>query len=279
MSYLDGCGGQNSSDSHELGRPLGALRSAVYALSTGAANDPALLNDLTQGMEQETVHVKLVLDDLAHLHEQELGILELKREKLALSEWLPAIIRPWQEAAVEKKQEWRADIPPDLPVVEADSIRLAQIIGNLVDNAVKYTPSEGKIWIGAGSLGEQAWIRVADNGPGIPVEEQKMIFTPCGPVDKAGLLASTSTATILGQNVRVGGDVIIKINDTIVNSMDDLIAYLSDNTEVGQKVNLTFLRNGKEQSAEVTLAARPATPPATSSITNNNSNNSNGAWI
>ncbi len=163
---------------HELGRPLGALRSAVHALATGAANDPVLLQDLTQGMEQEMVQVNRVLDDLAHLRDQELGALEMKCEKVALSEWLPGVICPWQEAALEKKQEWHTDIPENLPAIDADPVRLAQIVGNLVDNAVKYTPLGGKVEIEAGTEGEQVWIRVGDNGQGIPIEEQKKIFTP-----------------------------------------------------------------------------------------------------
>jgi len=55
----------------------------------------------------------------------------------------------------------------------------------------------------------------------------------------------------------VGGDVIIAIDDQPVKEMDDLIAYLSAKTEVGQKVNLTVLRDGKEKRLEATLAARP----------------------
>ncbi len=100
-------------------------------------------------------------------------------------------------------------------------------------------------------------------------------LVPGGPVDKAGLHASSTDATILGQTVRVGGDVITKINGTTVNTMDDLIAYLNDNTQVGQKVTLTFLRDGKEMTADVTLEARPATPPTTSTTGNNGNNNNN----
>ncbi len=105
---------------------------------------------------------------------------------------------------------------------------------------------------------------------------------PGGPVDKAGIKASATTATILGQDVRVGGDVITKINGTVINSMDDVIAYLNDQTEVGQKITVTFLRDGKEQTAEVTLAARPASVAATTTNPNtNNSGNSGGtgAWL
>ena len=78
------------------------------------------------------------------------------------------------------------------------------------------------------------------------------------PADKAGLHGSDRQITIDGQQVSVGGDVIIAIDDQPVKEMDDLIAYLSAHTEVGQKVSLTVLRDGKEKRLEATLAARPS---------------------
>jgi S1-C subfamily serine protease len=82
--------------------------------------------------------------------------------------------------------------------------------------------------------------------------------TAGGPSDKAGLRASQNTVTISGQNVQVGGDVIIGINQQPVHGMDDIIAYLASNTEVGQKVTLTVLRDGSQQNIDVTLGERPA---------------------
>jgi serine protease Do len=81
--------------------------------------------------------------------------------------------------------------------------------------------------------------------------------TASGPASKAGLMASTSQTQIAGQNVPIGGDVITAVNGQAIKSMDDLIAYLNDNTSVGQKVTLTVLRNGKETSVDVTLGTRP----------------------
>ena len=78
------------------------------------------------------------------------------------------------------------------------------------------------------------------------------------PADKAGLHGSDLQVTIDGQQVSVGGDVIIAIDDQPVKEMDDLIAYLSAKTGVGQKVSLTVLRDGKEKRLEATLAARPS---------------------
>ncbi len=83
-------------------------------------------------------------------------------------------------------------------------------------------------------------------------------IVPNGPADKAGLQGSNQQVTINGLNVPVGGDVITAIDGQPVKTMDDVIAYLTDHTEVGQKVTLTILRNGKEMSLDVTLQARPS---------------------
>jgi signal transduction histidine kinase len=163
---------------HELGRPLGALRSAIHALSKGAGDDPQLLGELTTGMDEETARLQHVLEDLAHLHDQVLGTLEMNLKPIDLSEWLPRMLLPWGEAAHEKKLEWKAEIPADLPTVQADPVRLAQIIGNLASNAVKYTPGGKSVGVTAGTDGDWVWVRVSDSGPGISPEEQKRIFDP-----------------------------------------------------------------------------------------------------
>ncbi len=87
------------------------------------------------------------------------------------------------------------------------------------------------------------------------------------PADKAGVHGSDGQTTIDGQNVPIGGDIITAIDNNPVTKMDDVIAYLADNTSVGQKVTLNVLRNGKQQDIQVTLDARPARQTAQSSTT------------
>lgn len=81
---------------------------------------------------------------------------------------------------------------------------------------------------------------------------------PGGPADKAGLRGSQRQVEIDGQQVRVGGDVIVAINDQPVKEMDDLIAYLASSTRVGEKATLTIMRDGAEEKISVTLEARPS---------------------
>ena len=101
---------------------------------------------------------------------------------------------------------------------------------------------------------------------------------PNSPAEKAGLQGSTKQVTIQGQNATVGGDVIIAIDSQPVLQMDDLIAYLANSTKVGQTVTLTILRNGKQQTVDVTLEARPSSN-ASSSTTTAQSGNTQGITL
>jgi len=82
---------------------------------------------------------------------------------------------------------------------------------------------------------------------------------PSSPAEKAGLQSSNDQVEIEGQQLPVGGDVIVAIDGQTVRDMDDLIAYLVGKTEVGQQVELTLLRDGKQETVSVTLMARPGT--------------------
>ena len=103
---------------------------------------------------------------------------------------------------------------------------------------------------------------------------------PNGPADQAGLKGSNQQTTISGQTVAVGGDVITAINGQTVNGMDDLISYLFSDTQVGQKVSFTILRNGQQMKVDVTLAARPAPSQSQQTQTQNNQAQSgSGAYL
>jgi signal transduction histidine kinase len=148
------------------------------ALSHGANRDPQLYAEFLEGMDLEITRLQRLLQDLSHLHEQALGVLELDRQTLDLSTWLPAILAPWRRAAMEKRLSWQLDIPSSLPVVRADPLRLDQVIGNLASNAIKFTPSGGVIKVEAGENDANIWVRICDSGPGIPLNSQEKIFEP-----------------------------------------------------------------------------------------------------
>jgi len=97
-----------------------------------------------------------------------------------------------------------------------------------------------------------------------------------GPADKAGLQGSDRQVNIEGQDVRVGGDVIIAIDGQPVKEFDDVVTYLVRATEVGQKVTLTVLRDSKEETIQVTLAARPKAEALSEQT---QAGQTSGAWL
>ena len=163
---------------HEIGRPLGALRMGIEALSHGANSDPQFYNEMLVGMDQETARLQRLLEDLSHLHEQALGVLELDRQPLELATWLTEALNPWQQAALQKRLRWELKLPDSLPVVQADPLRLGQVIGNLISNAIKYTPGGGSVITEAGVNDQHIWVRISDTGPGIPPDQQEKMFEP-----------------------------------------------------------------------------------------------------
>jgi len=163
---------------HELGRPLGAIRSAIQALLKGANKDPQLSSDLLTGLDSETARLQRLLDDLAGLHDQVLGKLELNRQTVPLNEWLTGTLSSWETAAREKGLDWEVEIPQGLPAIVMDSDRMAQAVGNLLSNAIKFTPAGGKVTTTVKLTDAQFVVQVADTGPGIPLEEQNKIFQP-----------------------------------------------------------------------------------------------------
>ncbi|HKI52618.1 MAG TPA: ATP-binding protein [Anaerolineales bacterium] len=163
---------------HEIGRPLGAMRMGIEALSHGAERDPKFYKELLGGMEQESARLQRLLEDLSHLHEQALGVLELDYKEIDLSTWLPQTLAPWGQAALQKRLHWEVTLPPSISPVHADPLRLGQVLGNLVSNAIKFTPSGGTITVSAGEEEQQVWLRVRDTGPGIPPDQQQKMFEP-----------------------------------------------------------------------------------------------------
>jgi two-component system sensor histidine kinase BaeS len=163
---------------HELGRPLGALQSATHALRGGADEDSALRRELLSGMDDEIRRLRYILDDLVGHYDQALGVLKLNRQPVELNAWLTEVLITWREAAARKGLEWSVTAASDDVHLTVDADRLAQAVGNLVSNAIKFTPRGGAVSIELLTDRDQVGIRVRDTGPGISQADQVHIFEP-----------------------------------------------------------------------------------------------------
>jgi S1-C subfamily serine protease len=93
----------------------------------------------------------------------------------------------------------------------------------------------------------------------LPVQRGAIVLevTPDSPADRAGLRGSSGTVERLGRTLQTGGDVIIAIDDQKVELFEDLLVYILRSTEVGQRVELTIIRDGRERVIAVNLGERP----------------------
>jgi signal transduction histidine kinase/AraC-like DNA-binding protein len=167
--------------SHELRTPLNIILGFTSAaLNTpapyGMAPSPALLQDLKH-IQSSAEHQLRVINDLLDLSRAEINELDLYLE---LIDPRPLLEEVFQSCSVQgggKNVAWRLELPEQLPIINADPVRLRQILLNLLSNAIRFT-EQGSITLGAEIGLPYLHLWVADTGVGIPVQDQDRIFEP-----------------------------------------------------------------------------------------------------
>jgi two-component system, OmpR family, phosphate regulon sensor histidine kinase PhoR len=171
--------------SHELRTPLTSIRGYLETLLDGALDEPANARRFLDIAHTHAERLSRLVDDLLQLSDIETGKLVLKPAPLVLSDVAADVIAFFETQATQKSLTLHNQVPLDLRL-QADWDRLTQILVNLVDNAVKYTPEQGQITLGASS-GAKGFVNVcvADTGIGIPSTDLPRITERFYRVDKA----------------------------------------------------------------------------------------------
>jgi len=161
--------------SHELRNPLAPLRNALH-LMQALQPDGGVLTQARDIMERQVNHLVRLVDDLLEMGRISRGTLEMRFERVEVA----TIVHHAVEASgplIQAAQHGLEVSIPDEPIwLEGDPVRLTQIVTNVVNNAVKYTPPGGHIAIAAERDGTHVAIRVRDNGAGIEREALERIF-------------------------------------------------------------------------------------------------------
>ena len=172
--------------SHELRTPLTAIQGYLETLLSGALEERENARRFLEIALRHSERLGRLLNDLTDLSNIELGKVALRREPVRVDEVAASVVGIIAPRAARAKVDVTSQVPPDLPQVPADRDRLAQILLNLVDNAVKYTPEGGSVTVAA-RRGAASTIEVAvtDTGIGIPPAELPRITERFYRVDRA----------------------------------------------------------------------------------------------
>ena len=172
--------------SHELRTPLTAIHGYLETLLGGALEEPEHGRRFLEIAFRHTERLGRLIDDLTDLSDIELGKVVLRLEPCALDEVVDSIIAIIAPRAARGQVQVSSEIAADLGAIKADHDRLVQILLNLVDNAVKYTPAGGAVRIGARrTAAGMVEVEVADTGIGIPRADLPRITERFYRVDRA----------------------------------------------------------------------------------------------
>ncbi|HWI53923.1 MAG TPA: phosphate regulon sensor histidine kinase PhoR [Symbiobacteriaceae bacterium] len=182
-----------SNVTHELRTPLTSIRGFAETLLEGALEDPEAARHFLEIIKRESEHLGRLIEDILDLSRIEGGKWKIKREPVLLHELAEETAGRLASKAESLGVDLRLNVPADLPVIQGDSGRLAQVLLNLVDNALKYTPAGGSVTVSAENLGTMVRVKVVDTGTGIPRVDLPRIFERFYRVDKARSRATGGT--------------------------------------------------------------------------------------
>ncbi len=168
--------------SHELKTPITAIRAHLENLLDGVEEpNPEIL----QVMLAQSERLGRLVEQLLDLSKLESGEVQLRREQVSLGPLVSQVMSEIEVASADRSVELVSEVAGDLPAIEADPERVHQVIFNLVDNAVRFTPEGGEVRIEAHRHDGAVEVTVADTGVGIPADALPRLFERFYRVDSA----------------------------------------------------------------------------------------------
>ncbi len=171
--------------SHEFRTPLTAIQGFAETLLNGALDDPAHRRRFVEIIREHAARLARLTDDLLELSRIEAGELKLELQTVSVQRLVESCVETVRLKAAAKQLAIHLSLPEHLAPMHGDAGRLQQVLQNLLDNAVQYTPPGGRIDISAQARDGQIILSVHDTGIGIPQADQSRIFERFYRVDAA----------------------------------------------------------------------------------------------
>ena len=191
---------------HELRTPLAVIRAEAEAIADGI--HPADAEHLAPILEA-TRTLELLSEDLRTVALTDAGALVLVREPVDLAVLVNATVAGFEPAASAAGVHLGADLAPDLPVIEIDPVRIRSVIANLLANAIRHTPPDGRVMVSARASGDAVEVAVTDTGTGIPSDLLPHVFDrfvkdPDSPGSGLGLAIARELVEAHGGRIAAG---------------------------------------------------------------------------
>jgi two-component system, OmpR family, phosphate regulon sensor histidine kinase PhoR len=171
--------------SHELRTPLSILRGYIETLLDSPETSRAELSRILGIMERHSKRLDSLAADLLTLAHLESPNPNLQLGNVDLSNFFREVTHDWEKKLANKQLKVIVDVPPDLPMIRVDRVRLQEALYNLLDNAVKYSRKHGEIRLVARRRDQEIVLSVSDDGVGISQEDLPRVFERFYRVDKA----------------------------------------------------------------------------------------------
>jgi len=162
--------------SHELRTPLTVLKGTIETLQDGALDDRKARGPFLASMNRETERLIRLVNDLLVLTRADAGALNLQLHPLDLAELARSRCQHFEQAAIRRQVSLNVDAHGEPCLVDGDSDRLAQVLDNLLDNALRYAPPASQVSIKLDSREGRLFCQVTDCGPGIATQALPLIF-------------------------------------------------------------------------------------------------------
>ncbi len=160
---------------HELRNPLAPIRNSLHILRL-AGNGGRAAERVHDMIERQVNHMVRLVDDLMEVSRITRGKIELRREQVELASVVRSAVETSKPLIDAAKHELTVSLPPEPLTLDADPVRLAQVVANLLNNAAKYTEDGGRIWLTARRVDSEVQLSVRDTGTGIPAEMLPNVF-------------------------------------------------------------------------------------------------------
>jgi signal transduction histidine kinase len=197
--------------SHELRTPLTAIKGYTEALLDEEEDDEESRRRFLEIIHRHSARMERLVADLLRLARMDAGQETMELTRCDVAALVRSLVSDFAVAASRKRQTVSVDVKPEACSLVVDPAKLHDILRNLIENAINYTPDGGQVTISADVHGGKHRLTVADTGPGIPPQDLERIFERFYRVDKSrtqggtglGLAIVKNLVSVLGGNIRV----------------------------------------------------------------------------